>query len=60
MADKKKTEKTVEKKVSRDKYEVLYAKNFGKGVVQAGKTVEMHPKAGEFYADQGIVKQVKK
>lgn len=57
MADKnKKSDKPAEKKVSRKTYEVLYAKNFGKGLKRPGETVELSKKAGTFYADQGIVK----
>lgn len=55
-----KKEKPEEKKVPRSTYKVLYAKNFGKGVVPAGQTVELSKKAGTFYADQGIVKPLKK
>ena len=52
--------KSAEKKISREKYEVLFAKNFGKGVKQPGEIVDLHPKAGEFYADRKFVKPVKK
>lgn len=58
VKDKKadKASEPAEKKVSRKTYEVLYAKNFGKGMKRPGDTVELSDKAGEFYSDQGIVK----
>lgn len=47
-------------KVTRHQYEVLHAKNFGEGVIQPGKTVELSQKAGDFYQDRGFVKPTKK
>jgi hypothetical protein len=44
--------------VTRKEYLVVYAKNFGSGVVQAGKTVKLNEKAAIFNLDKGIIKKI--
>ena len=56
----KKEEAQEPKKVTRHPYLVLHAKNFGEGVIQPGKTVELSKKAGDHYQDRGFVKPIKK
>lgn len=61
MATKDKNEAPKEAKpVTRFPYEVLHAKNFGKGIIQPGKTIELSKEAGEHYKDLGFVKPLKK
>lgn len=58
----KKEDKKVSKpepSVKRDEYIALYTRNFGTGVVQAGKPIKMSAGAAEHYLDKGLIKKSK-
>ena len=47
------------KKVARETYLVKHSKNFGNGMIAAGKTVELNEKAATHYLDLGIITKIK-